>query len=174
MSRRPNYKEVRIIIPPFNNESPSRFTHNLKVLQVAHIGRDELKVIVAEVQRPQRLHHEEVARQLLLVEVVVRQVEHLQHRERTESSGQRVQPIDGDIEDPQLRHRRQRDGQFLQMVVGQVQDLQIQQIGYSCGQLKDPIMAQRKPRHKRHVHWQKRSDGVIGLCYFQFYSKYGH
>lgn len=140
-------------------------SYDLQVLQVANVGRDELKVVVAQVEGTQRLHHEEVAGQLVLVQVVVGQVEDLQHGKGAESAGQRVQTIDRHVQDAKLRHRGDGHGQLLQVVVAQIQNLQVNEVGEASGQLVDPVVAQRQSRDEGHAHWKERVfviEGGIG------------
>lgn len=49
-------------------------------------------------------HHEEVPREGVLVQVVVRQIEHFEDGKGSEAARQRVQAVDRDVQDAELRH----------------------------------------------------------------------
>lgn len=50
----------------------SSYTNNLKIFQVANFWWEKLKVIVTKVECPQSFHFEEVSRQNIFIQIVVR------------------------------------------------------------------------------------------------------
>lgn len=51
-------------------------------------------------------HHKEIAGQRILIQIIVGQVQHLEHGECTETTRQWAQTIDRYIENAKFRHRR--------------------------------------------------------------------
>lgn len=125
-------------------------SYDLKILEIPDIRWDVLKVIVTQVQSPEGLHHEEIARQLILIEIVVGQVKDLQCGEGSKSPWQSIQPVDGHVKDTQLGHGRDGHGQLLQVVVAHVQDLQVGQVGNASRQLQDTIVADSETSNEGH------------------------
>lgn len=109
-------------------------------------------------------NHEKIARQNRLVQIVVRQVEHLERRKRTKATRQRAQPIDGHIENAQLGHRRQGDGQLFDVIVGHVQDLQVDQIGNAGRNAGQLVVAERYASDVDHVYWRHQI-ARMQLCF---------
>lgn len=73
-------------------------------------------------------HHEEIAGQCALIQIVVRQIKHLQQWECTKASRQRAQSIDGQIQDAKLWQRWNWDWKLFNVIVGQVENFQVGEI----------------------------------------------
>lgn len=104
-------------------------TYDLQILQVADARWQKFEIIVAQVQSAQSFcklirwrwvveestqanvsltHHEEIAGQCVLVQIIVGQIQHFKHGECTESTRQWTQTIYRYIENTKFWHRWQR------------------------------------------------------------------
>lgn len=55
---------------------------------------------------------------MLLIQIIVCQVQNLQHWKHSKPSRKGIESVKGDIEDPELGERREADREFLDVVVG--------------------------------------------------------
>lgn len=150
LSRRPSCNKKTIFSQVFF--ALSFKPYNLQILQVLNFWWEKFKVIIAQIKCSQGLHHEEISRQCVFTQIIVRQVKHFQHRERSKTSWQCIQTVDRTIEDPQFGHRRQRQREFLQMIVRAIQNFEIYQIGNARRQHGELVVTQGNASEERHVH----------------------